>query len=204
MWNELSAEWKTVFEEAWIAFCSGSTPIGAAVFDADGRLVARERNRASEQETVNRRISHAEINAIRCIDTDEIKNLNELVLYASMEPCPMCMGTLVMSRIRNVKYAAQDSYCGLMYLLDVDPYLKSKNIKHEYIGGEAELFQLTVQSYYELIWIERSASDKVLVAFEKKSPMAVQNARRLFENRTLEKWAKEKSVSEVYDSIICM
>ena len=36
MWCDLSIQWKTAFEEAWRAFCTGNIPIGAALFDENG------------------------------------------------------------------------------------------------------------------------------------------------------------------------
>ena len=39
MWKELSFEWQTVLSEAWEAFCAGSTPIGAALYNKEGELI---------------------------------------------------------------------------------------------------------------------------------------------------------------------
>ena len=83
MWKDLSSGWQAVFEEAWRAFGFGSTPIGAAIFDKEGKLILSDRNRSREADTVNREISHAEANALRRLDTDRV-NSRELVLYTSM------------------------------------------------------------------------------------------------------------------------
>ena len=39
MWNEVSDIWKTAFNEAWTAFISGSTPIGAVLCDEEGKII---------------------------------------------------------------------------------------------------------------------------------------------------------------------
>ena len=46
MWKDLSSQWQVVFEQAWKAFGYGSTPIGAALFDKEGRLVISDRTKA--------------------------------------------------------------------------------------------------------------------------------------------------------------
>ena len=95
MWNDLTPEWKIVFEEAWSAFINGSYPIGAAIFDEQGNLLVREHNRGAEADSVNRYVAHAEAGALRRLDTSAY-NPKSVVLYTTMEPCPMCMGTAVM------------------------------------------------------------------------------------------------------------
>lgn len=202
MWNDIKREWQIALEEAWTAFCNGSTPIGAAIFDENNQLIIRDRNRANENGTKNRRISHAEANALRNLDTDRGYNLNKLRLYTTMEPCPMCLGTIIMAGVRNVHYAAADAYCGAMHLLDIDSYMMGKNTQCEYVGAELEFFQLTIQSYYELRYIELGSSDKVLKRFETKNPKAIGLARKLFAGKVLDEWSKEKSAAEVFDAII--
>ena len=45
MWQSLSQPWRACLEEAWTAYRAGSVPIGAAITDGAGRVVARGRNR---------------------------------------------------------------------------------------------------------------------------------------------------------------
>lgn len=116
----------------------------------------------------------------------------------------MCLGTIIMAGVRNVHYAAADAYCGAMHLLDIDSYMMGKNTQCEYVGAELEFFQLTIQSYYELRNIELGSSDKVLKHFETKNPKAVGLARKLYADKVLDRWSKEKSAAEVFDAIISM
>ncbi|MDO8754494.1 MAG: hypothetical protein Q7J80_11410, partial [Anaerolineales bacterium] len=60
--------WQAALEMAWEAYCAGTIPIGAVVADADGRIVARGRNRildtsAPDRQIYNDMLAHAEINA---------------------------------------------------------------------------------------------------------------------------------------------
>ena len=45
LWNDLLHPWQICVEEAWTAYCAGSIPIGAAILDPTGLLVARGHNR---------------------------------------------------------------------------------------------------------------------------------------------------------------
>ena len=202
MWEENSRQWQIVFEEAWEAFRQGSTPIGAALFDRNGNLILSDRNRSRETDTINREISHAEANALRRLNTDRY-NSREIVLYTSMEPCPMCMGMILMGHVREIYYAAADSYCGMVHLTDTDSYYKGKNLKCVYEGGEKELFQLCIQSYYELRYLDKGASDKVIKQFTETSNMAVNTAKKLYDEKILDRLVKhEAPCNEVYDMIM--
>lgn len=204
MWNDLSNEWKTVFTETWKAFCAGSTPIGAALFTKDGELVLSDRNRSHEADTVNIEISHAEANALRRLDT-RVFNSRELTLYTSMEPCPMCMGMAIMGHIKDIRFAAYDKYCGMIHLTKTDPYYIGKGVKCSYEGNELELFQLSVQSYYELRHIDRGCSDKVFKEFSKANPAAAETAKKLYKDRILDRMADENADCEkVFDMIVDM
>ena len=204
MWKELSFEWQTVLSEAWEAFCAGSTPIGAALYNKEGELILSDRNRSRESDTVNTEISHAEANALRRLDTRKF-NSWELTLYTSMEPCPMCMGMALMGHIKNIRYAAYDKYCGMIHLTNDDPYYKSKNVNCIHEGGELELFQLTIQSYYELRHLERGCSDKVINKFRLTRKDAVELSEHLYKDKTLDILAESgKSCEKVFDMIVRM
>ena len=91
-----------------------------------------------------------------------------------MEPCPMCMGTLVMSGLRKLRTAARDGYCGAVNYRDFSRYIKSKNIDVVFEGGDTELVQLTMQIYYELGRIGESHSGKtVMECFAADRPQAL-------------------------------
>lgn len=204
MWKDLSSQWQVVFEQAWKAFGYGSTPIGAALFDKEGRLVISDRNRSREESTINREISHAEANALRSLDTDRF-NSYELSLFTSMEPCPMCMGMILMGHIKDVHFAAFDAYCGMVHLTQTEPYYIGKNVTCTHEGGDMQLFQLTIQSYYELRHLERGCSDKVIRRFEATDPAAVNIAKALYKDKALDALAGNNApCGEVYDMIMNM
>ncbi|MBO4877640.1 MAG: nucleoside deaminase [Ruminococcus sp.] len=204
MWKDLTEEWKTAFGEAWEAFRAGNIPIGAAIYDEDGNLLIKDHNRTAETGIPNPGTAHAEANALRRLDTS-LCNVRKAVLYTTMEPCPMCMGTAVMSNIRHLRYAARDPYCGCVYLKDTDPYISSKGLDYIHEGGEAEFFQLVIQSCHELRCIDKGGSDAVLNRFREISGKAVAAAEKLYSKKVPYTLAKKGAdIAEVYDIIVSL
>lgn len=99
----------------------GEVPVGAIVV-CDGKIVGEGRNR---RETVKNALHHAEIEAI----DNACKNLGgwrlwKCDLYVTLEPCPMCAGAIINSRIKNVYFGAADLKNGAVKskarLFDID------------------------------------------------------------------------------------
>ncbi len=99
----------------------GEVPVGAIVV-CDGKIVGEGRNR---RETVKNALHHAEIEAI----DSACKNLGgwrlwKCDLYVTLEPCPMCAGAIINSRIKNVYFGATDLKNGAVkskaHLFDID------------------------------------------------------------------------------------
>ena len=204
MWSDLSAAWQCAFEEAWAAFRQGSIPIGAVICDAEGNVLIRERNRTAEPGQRNRRIAHAEANALRRLDTAAC-DPDSVVLYTTMEPCPMCMGTAVMANIRHLRYAARDPYCGCVRWMHDDPYIRRKHLDYTLTGNEPETVQLVMQSYHELRTGNDPDSNPVLTAFRTMNRTAVCTAERLFREKRLDSLAdSDADAALVYDAVcIC-
>lgn len=203
MWKDLSHQWQTVLEEAWTAFRNGSVPIGAAVFDKNGTLLLKDHNRSGESQTLNPSTAHAEVNVLHHLDCRNGLRIREIELYTSMEPCPMCMGTIVMSNVKHLHCGSHDRWCGALHLLDTDPYMRSQHIEVTEPHEETEFFQLVLSSCHELKHIRKGGSPAVLECFRISSPSAVETAEKLSHNHILEQYAQKNSLcSEVYDLII--
>lgn len=101
---------KEALKEAQEAFRAGEVPIGAVLVDADGAVVARAHNM---RETWHDGTAHAEIVALQEAARKLGRwRLSGLTLYVTVEPCPMCAGALVMSRVDRVVYGATDAKAG--------------------------------------------------------------------------------------------
>ena len=107
-------------EEARLAGEAGDVPVGACVAVGD-QLIARGRNRREEKGDP---LAHAEVEALRAAaQTLGSWNLSEATLYVTLEPCPMCTGAILQSRIARVVFGAYDGRagcCGTLYNLPGD------------------------------------------------------------------------------------
>jgi len=97
-------------DEARAATLTGDVPIGAVVVDADGSVVARARNiREAEADPAG----HAEIVALRgaAVGRGEWR-LSGCTLVVTLEPCTMCAGAAVLSRVDRIVFGAYDDKAG--------------------------------------------------------------------------------------------
>ncbi|WP_339252634.1 tRNA adenosine(34) deaminase TadA [Sporosarcina sp. FSL W8-0480] len=96
---------RIAIEEAKKAKAIGEVPIGAVIVK-DGEIIARAHNL---RETSQNAVTHAELSAIQdaCKEVGSWR-LEETTLYVTLEPCPMCAGAILQSRIPRVVYGARD------------------------------------------------------------------------------------------------
>jgi len=100
---------REAIEEAKKAEALKEVPIGAVIVK-DGRIVARGHNM---RESANDPTAHAEMIAIRQASAAlGAWRLTGCTLYVTLEPCPMCAGAIVQSRIPLVVYGAADPKAG--------------------------------------------------------------------------------------------
>ena len=112
--------------EAGRAAVAGEVPIGAVVVRG-GEVIGRGHNR---REMDRDPLAHAELLAIR----EAARwmggwRLTECTLYCTLEPCPMCAGALVNSRIERLVYGAADpkaGWCGTLGNLVQEPRLNHR------------------------------------------------------------------------------
>ncbi|MDA3961681.1 MAG: tRNA adenosine(34) deaminase TadA [Planctomycetota bacterium] len=96
-------------DEAQRAGAAGEVPVGAVVVK-DGRIIGRGHNRC---EALQDATAHAEMIAITAAGNQlESWRLEDCTLYVSLEPCPMCMGASLNSRISRIVYGAREPKAG--------------------------------------------------------------------------------------------
>jgi len=87
----------------------GEVPIGAVIV-RDGEIIGRGHNL---RETRLDPTAHAELVAIRdACDRTQAWRLLDCTLYVTLEPCPMCAGAIVQSRVKRVVYGTTDPKAG--------------------------------------------------------------------------------------------
>ena len=102
---------KRALELAREAYDEGEVPVGAVVVKkTTGEIVGEGRNR---REIAKNALAHAEIEAIdqACRKLGGWR-LPECAIYVTLEPCPMCCGAIINSRIDNVYFGAYDYKSG--------------------------------------------------------------------------------------------
>ena len=121
-------------ENAKAAFDAGDVPVGAVIVK-DGKIIAQAYN---EREMSSRATAHAEVLAIeRACEKLGRWRLSDCEMYVTLEPCPMCAGAIVNSRIVSVYYGASDKKAGAFGTL-FDMNTMGLNHKPEIIGGVME------------------------------------------------------------------
>ncbi len=110
---------KMAIEEAKKAERLGEVPIGAVIVK-NNEVIASGHNL---RETTQNAVTHAELLAIeKACESTRSWRLEGTTLYVTLEPCPMCSGAILLSRVERVVYGADDPKAGcagtLMNLLD--------------------------------------------------------------------------------------
>jgi tRNA(adenine34) deaminase len=125
---------KRALSKARTAAKYGEVPIGAVIVK-DGEIIASGRNM---REKKNNALHHAEIIAIdRACKKTGAWRLTDCTLYVTMEPCPMCAGAIVNSRIKRVVFGCYDKKAGAFgSVMDMNAF--PLNHKCEVLGGVLE------------------------------------------------------------------
>lgn len=115
-YNNFNHQWfmRLAIEEAEKAFSLGEVPVGAIIVDDENKIISKSHN---FKEQSHDPCGHAEILAIR----EASKNLsswrlNNCTIYVTLEPCVMCMGAIISSRLNKVIFGAYDLKGGAISL----------------------------------------------------------------------------------------
>ena len=124
---------RAALEEARLALGSGDVPIGAVVLDATGSVLGRGHN---VRERDGDPTGHAELVAVRraALTRGEWR-LAGCTLVVTLEPCTMCAGAIVLSRLDRLVFGAYDPKAGAVgSLWDV---VRDRRLNHrpEVVGG---------------------------------------------------------------------
>ncbi|MFN3396643.1 MAG: tRNA adenosine(34) deaminase TadA [Thermodesulfovibrionales bacterium] len=97
---------RLAIKEAGLAFSEGEVPVGAVLVGKDGRIISLAHNK---RESLSDPTAHAEIIVLReGAEATGNWRLTDTTLYVTKEPCVMCAGAIVNSRIKKVVYGCLD------------------------------------------------------------------------------------------------
>jgi tRNA(adenine34) deaminase len=128
---DVEALMREAIREAEAAADAGDLPIGAVVA-LHGEVVGRGRSRKLERRT---QLAHAELDALLDAGEAIYEHHDDAVVFTTVEPCPMCLGAVVMADVPHVVFACPDANAGVPAMLDL-PYV-NRHIA-TYRGGVLE------------------------------------------------------------------
>jgi tRNA(adenine34) deaminase len=125
----------------------GEVPIGAVVV-ADGRIVSRAHNEVESRHDAS---AHAEMLAIqRASEQLGTWRLNEASLFVTLEPCTMCIGAMVLARIKEVYFGCYDPRQGAVgSLYDLSSHSDLPHNIQAYSGVLEEECRELLTSFFE-------------------------------------------------------
>ncbi len=131
---------KAAYKEAEKAYKGGDVPIGCVIVQ-NGRIIAKGHNRRNQDKSV---LSHAEITAIRkaCKKTGDWR-LEDVELFVTLEPCPMCAGAIVQARIPRVVIGCMNPKAGsagsVVNLLNMEGFNHQVDVENGVLGEECSI-----------------------------------------------------------------
>ena len=123
---------KQALREAERAFENNEVPVGAVVVH-EGRIIGKGYNQI---EMLQDATAHAEMIALTAAASHlKSRRLEKCTLYVTLEPCPMCAGAIVLSRISTLVFGAYDAKAGACGTLLNIPEDKRLNHNPHVVGG---------------------------------------------------------------------
>lgn len=203
-YSDLPLHWKRIFELEWESLCEGSKAIAAVITDENGNIISEGRNQISECNVPNPATAHAEAEAIRNLDITKYPYKKSYTLYAGLEPCIMCMGTLVMGGIRKVEIAARDDFGGAMEIIEQFPFSRNKGIQVKWLDNYLGDMQRAFQTIRELLYNDDADKlNRMLTDFSFYNKPGVDAAKSL----VADGWFKDKkpdcyNAEYIFDGLI--
>jgi len=157
--DELKEQYmREAIKEAEKAAAIGEVPIGAVIV-WKGEIIGRGHN---EREATNDATTHAEMTAIRQANAYKQNwRLEEAELYVTLEPCPMCCGAILLSRIKKVYYGAADLKGGtagtLMNLLQDERFNHQSEVERGVLEDECRAL---LQNFFRALRKERKENSR--------------------------------------------
>ena len=203
-YSELDNIWKRIFAAEWESVCHKSKAIAAVITDENGEIISEGRNKVGEETIPNPRVNHAEVEAVRNLDIAKYPYVKSYTLYAALEPCPMCLGTLVMGGIRKVVIGAHDDHGGAIELLNKSSFLASKHMEVTWMPQIYGDIQRGLQAIKELLYNEnKDKLEIILNDFSVYNGRGVRAARKMTDDGWFEHKAPDQYAIEVIFDRLC-
>lgn len=155
-WRIVPYIWKACIELAWESYLNYSVPVGAVIVNPAGRIISKGRNRMFDTNVKDGKLyghplAHAELDALLNVNVVNNPDVLDYTLYTTCEPCYLCFGAIMMSKIRKVEYAAGDK-SGAVYLNKTDSKIRGKGMIVKGPVNELEACIIALQVCFDLEW----------------------------------------------------
>ena len=130
--GDLEAFMREALAEANAAGVAGEFPVGA-ILVVDGRVVSRGRARRREKRS---ELAHAELEALLGGGEALYTGHDRAMIVTTLEPCPMCLGAVVMADVPHIVFAAHDALVQSAQTIESNPYVR-RHVE-SYLGGVPE------------------------------------------------------------------
>lgn len=123
---------KEALNEAEKSLTEGNWPIGCVIV-LDNKIISRAHGQTYSKQN---RLLHAEMQALQKVQKKYYDKLENAILYTTYEPCPMCFGAIILSRIKRVVAGVDLDNSGAMYFKEHLPLLfKQEKFKVDFTAG---------------------------------------------------------------------
>jgi tRNA(Arg) A34 adenosine deaminase TadA len=131
----LATAWDTALRLAWEGLRAKTTPVGAVIVDDAGAIIAAGRGRryegtAPDGQLAGTHIAHAEVNALAQLSSE--RDWVRTLMLTTLEPCAMCHGAAIQSKVAGFYFAGRDPYGGTSGLRFDTPQTRRRELV---IGG---------------------------------------------------------------------
>lgn len=152
--SKLSDWMHVALDEARVAATSGEVPVGAVVVH-QGKIIAQAHN---EVEAAHDATLHAEMLALRRAASVLGRwRLDDCSLFVTLEPCPMCIGAMVLARVQSLYFGAYDPRLGAVgSLFDLSAHPSFPHKIEVYPGLLADTAQELLKNFFAECRKERS------------------------------------------------
>jgi tRNA(adenine34) deaminase len=148
---------REALKEAEIALKERNIPIGCVIV-MDNKIISRAHNQIY---TLKDRLAHAETLALKNVQKELYDNKKQATVYTTYEPCPMCIGAIMLSRIKKVVYGVDLDNSGAISLLEHFPKLFQRDKwKLEYTPG---ILAQECKEVFMKSWFAKDMAEKGLL-----------------------------------------
>ncbi len=196
VWTDLDEIWQRAMTLAWTSFCEGNLPIAAVLTDPEGHIVSEGRNHFYKSKRfAYAKLDHAEAECLQTLPAKQHPGIRDYVLYTTMEPCPMCMGTIVMANVRHVRIAAYDPWAGAAGICEANRYLADKHMDIQFMADDPYgNVQAAFMGYLELSGGREKGP--VWCAFVQRYPAGTHAAKQMFADQALDQFLAQGASAE--------